>query len=394
MNQQLLIFFSMFSAYMGFSLIDPVFPQLARQLGMNETQTGLVITGAAIMFVSTSTFWSRRSERVGRKNTIMVGLTGMSVGFLLFASVLRLGLAGVITMPWTFPALVAARIFVGGTFSAVAVSSQAYIADTTTGKNRTSGLALLGAANGMGLIIGPGMSGLLANFGLLVPIYFGGIFPLVVLALVTLYLEKVENIHAKRVRTQLSLFDNRLWPFLIIGFAQVIMITGLRVTSAFYFQDKLFLSDTQTASWVGIALMCAGAATLAMQFGVVRRLKLPPLRLLRLGLPLSCSGLILLLFVQSFWMIGLAFLLVGAGFGLATPGFVAAVTLSVRPSEQDAVAGLTTMSQGSGGIFGPIIAGVLYQQDMLFPYGFSALAIGSLALFVWLSPRVRHVATT
>jgi dipeptide/tripeptide permease len=131
-----------------------------------------------------------------------------------------------------------------------------------------------------------------------------------------------------------------------------------------------------------------------MQFGVVRRLKLPPLRLLRLGLPLSCSGLILLLFVQSFWMIGLAFLLVGAGFGLATPGFVAAVTLSVRPSEQDAVAGLTTMSQGSGGIFGPIIAGVLYQQDMLFPYGFSALAIGSLALFVWLSPRVRHVATT
>ncbi|MEM6431393.1 MAG: MFS transporter, partial [Deinococcota bacterium] len=355
MSQQLLIFFSMFSAYMGFSLIDPVFPQLARQLGMNETQTGLVITGAALMFASTSPFWSKRSEQVGRKNTIMVGLTGMSAGFLLFATVLRLGLAGVIEQPWIFPALVLSRVFVGGTFSAVAVSSQAYIADTTSGQNRTSGLALIGAANGTGLIIGPGISGLLARFGLLVPIYFGGIFPLIILLCVYLFLNKVDNIHSRTIRERLSVWDARLWPFLIVGFAQVIMITGLRVSSAFYFQDRLLLDDVQTASWVGGALMCAGLATLTMQLGVIRRLRLPPLRLLRIGLPLSCSGLFLLLFVTNFWTIGLAFLLVGAGFGLATPGFVAAVTLSVKPAEQDAVAGLTTLSQGSGGIVGPVI---------------------------------------
>lgn len=384
----------MFSAYMGFSLIDPVFPQLARQLGMNETQTGLVITGAALMFASTSPFWSKRSEQVGRKNTIMVGLTGMSAGFLLFATVLRLGLAGVIEQPWIFPALVLSRVFVGGTFSAVAVSSQAYIADTTSGQNRTSGLALIGAANGTGLIIGPGISGLLARFGLLVPIYFGGIFPLIILLCVYLFLNKVDNIHSRTIRERLSVWDARLWPFLIVGFAQVIMITGLRVSSAFYFQDRLLLDDVQTASWVGGALMCAGLATLTMQLGVIRRLRLPPLRLLRIGLPLSCSGLFLLLFVTNFWTIGLAFLLVGAGFGLATPGFVAAVTLSVKPAEQDAVAGLTTLSQGSGGIVGPVIAGALYQLDMLLPYGFSMLLMGVLALFVWLSPRVRHVIVT
>ncbi len=377
---------------MGFSLIDPVFPQLARQLGMNETQTGLVITGAALMFASTSTFWSKRSERVGRKNTIMVGLTGMSAGFLLFASVLRLGLAGVIEQPWIFPALVLSRVFVGGTFSAVAVSSQAYIADTTSGKNRTAGLALIGAANGMGLIIGPGISGLLARFGLLVPIYFGGVFPLIVLLGVYFFLSKVDNIYQRAARSRLVAWDARLWPFLIIGFAQVIMITGLRVSSAFYFQDRLLLDDVQTASWVGGALMCAGIATLTMQLGVIRRLQLPPLRLLRIGLPLSCSGLLLLLFVNNFWTIGLAFLLIGAGFGLATPGFVAAVTLSVTPAEQDAVAGLTTLSQGSGGIVGPVIAGALYQLDMLLPYGFSMLLMGGLALFVWFSSRVRHVA--
>ncbi|NJN17098.1 MAG: MFS transporter [Oscillochloris sp.] len=88
-----------------------------------------------------------------------------------------------------------------------------------------------------------------------------------------------------------------------------------------------------------------------------------------------------------------SFVIAGFGLGLAMPGYTAAATLEVNPSEQGAAAGLMTAAQGFGAMSGPVLATSLYEIRPAYPYLLTCTLLGLVALAVWLHPRLRRITT-
>jgi MFS family permease len=171
-----LLFITLVNSILGLSVLFPILPPLGRHLGFTELQVGALSTSYALMQFVMSPFWGRRSERVGRKPVLLTGIVGFSVSFFAFAIVAQASTAGLLGHWPTFLSLLACRLLGGAFSSATLPTAQAYIADTTDRSERTSGMALIGAAFGIGLVLGPGIGAALSHVSLLAPVYFSAGF--------------------------------------------------------------------------------------------------------------------------------------------------------------------------------------------------------------------------
>ena len=122
-------------------------------------------------------------------------------------------------------------------------------------------------------------------------------------------------------------------------------------------------------------MMVLAAASLFAQTLIVQRLRLSPLLLLRIGLPLLMLGFALLAPAVTKTSFGLTMALMGLALGMCGPGFNAAISLAVSAHEQGAAAGIATAVPALGFILGPIIGTWLYQHDPRYPYLFTALML-------------------
>lgn len=392
MKPTFVVFLGLFAVFTGLGVLNPLLAPLVRELGLTEIQGGLIITAAAMMFAIGSPFWGRRSEFWGRKQVMVIGMIGFAVGYGLFAVVTHMSLIGWLSPLVAFISLVAARALAGFLMGGVPVAAQAYVADTTTGAERTAGIALLSAANGSGFILGPAIGAALAGFGLLAPLYAAVALPIITLALVIFGLPALPPRATSGQQPRLRPTDGRIVPWMLIGYTIVLALMSLQITAGFLFQDRLNLSSQETAQFLGLAFAASGIANLVAQLGIIRTFRVPPLRLLRFGVPIGVLGFAVLISAETLPMLILAFVIAGFGLGLASPGFAAAATLEVEPHEQGTVAGIMTAAQGYGAMSGPIVATGLYQIHQTLPYVFAALLLTGVALAAWLHPRLRRVA--
>lgn len=387
------IIVGLFTVYMGLGVLNPLLAPLVRELGLDETQGGLIITAASMMFAVGSPFWGGRSERWGRKPVLLISLLGFSLGFGAFAVAAHFGLGMVAAPSAVFVALLLSRATGGFLMGGAPVAAQAFIAESTSGSERTAGIALLGAANGLGFITGPALGAVLASFGLLAPLYVAAVLPLIAALLVAV---RLPNTAPRPIDTSLPRLrpaDARIWPWLLVGFTIILALVGVQITSGFLFQDRLGLTPQQTAQTLGSALVAVGVANLVAQLGIIRTFRIPPLTLLRFGLPLGVLGFAIMAVAASLPLLVLSFVISGLGLGLALPGYMAAATLEVEGHEQGAVAGLTTAAQGFGSMVGPLLATSLYQLRPEYPYLLTCTLLSLVAAAVWLHPRLRRVAT-
>lgn len=391
MKPTFVVFLGLFAVFTGLGVLNPLLAPLVRELALTEIQGGLIITAAAMMFAIGSPFWGRRSERWGRKQVMVIGMIGFAVGYGLFAFVTHMSLIGWLSPLIAFFALVLARALAGFLMGGVPVAAQAYIADTTTGAERTAGIALLSAANGSGFILGPAIGAGLAGFGLLAPLYAAVALPIITLALVIVYLPALPPRPLAQHEQRLRPTDSRIVPWMAIGFTVVLALMSLQITAGFLFQDRLNLSSQETAQFLGLAFAASGIANLAAQLGIIRTFRVPPLRLLRFGVPIGVIGFLVLITATTLPMLILAFVIAGFGLGLASPGFAAAATLEVEPHEQGGVAGIMTAAQGYGAMSGPLLATSLYQVHETLPYVFAILLLSGVAIAAWLHPRLRRI---
>ena len=153
------IFFSVFAAMLGLMLIAPIMPPLIRELGMKESHSGLIISLGSIMMAVMAPVWGRWSDIRGRKPVILIGFIGMSVSCALFALALYGGLNAWIGGGLLLTLLIVTRSLIGMFIPAVLSSAQAYMGDVTEGEERGSGMAIISAANGLGLVFGPAIAG-------------------------------------------------------------------------------------------------------------------------------------------------------------------------------------------------------------------------------------------
>lgn len=165
-----LLFLTLFNSILGLSVLFPILGPLARELGLSEVQVGLFSTGYALMQFLLASYWGRRSEVMGRKPILLVGILGFASSFFLFALFAWLGYQQVLSSWGLFAFLLLSRLLGGAFSSATLPTAQAYLADITPREQRTQSFAVLGAAFGLGVIFGPAIGAGLAHFGLLAPV--------------------------------------------------------------------------------------------------------------------------------------------------------------------------------------------------------------------------------
>ncbi|MEB4615135.1 MFS transporter, partial [Leucobacter sp. M11] len=287
-----LVLVVVFLAYLGQMTLPPIIAPLARAAGLAEWQVGVTISTAALMVVLTSQFWGTRSQSWGRKPVLAVALAAATTSMACFATLAGLGIAGAITGAALFALFLLLRgVLFGGAIAAIAPTAQAFIANvTSTEAERVRGLAGVGAVQGIAMIGGSVVGGLLAGIGLMVSIWAvpGFLAVALVLVLVAMRREAASELLAAPVRVRAR--DPRVFPFLLAGFGLFTALGFIQILTGFIVQDRFGLSGETTGLVTGGALLAAGVGMVLAQTVIVPRSRISPPGLIRLGAPIALAG--------------------------------------------------------------------------------------------------------
>ncbi|WP_299026821.1 MFS transporter [uncultured Thermanaerothrix sp.] len=179
------IFLIVFIDLLGFGLILPLLPYYAETFGATDFQVGLLVAiYAAAQFIATPIL-GRLSDRVGRRPVLLISIAGNLAGFIILA------------LARSLEVLFLARVLAGFTGGNISVA-QAYISDVTDARSRARGLGLIGAAFGLGFIIGPALGGFLSQWGFAVPALSAAALSLLNLILVVAWLPESLTLQARQ----------------------------------------------------------------------------------------------------------------------------------------------------------------------------------------------------
>ena len=362
-HQTTVLILALMATGMGQSLVFAILAPLGREVELGELQITSIIAISALIFSLAAPRWGRFSDRVGRKPVIICGLLGYTVGTLLFTSVFYAGLAGLLGGSLLYGTVLAARCCQAVIMSGTNPAASAYAADHTGADQRTRTMARLGTANSMGTILGPAVSGALATFGLLAPLYFaaGLAFFAALLVWWQLPVTPQQDLTRRPLSARLRFTDRRILLLLATAVGLFVGYSGIQQTLGFQLQDKLGLSGIETAQMTGAALMVSAAFTFLVQVTVMQRIKLKATRFIRLGLISLLFGAAVIAGFETFAVLAVGMAFLGIGLGLCMPAISAGASLAVQPEEQGAAAGLVSACPAIGFVSGPLIAGALYQ---------------------------------
>lgn len=348
------IFITLTIDVIGFGLIIPVMPKLIATLknisiGQASLWGGYLLTVYAIMQFSFSPLIGNLSDKYGRRPIILIALLGFFADYMLLA------------LAHTFTLLVIGRILSGIT-GASFTAATAYMADISTDKNRTKNFGLIGAAFGMGFVIGPALGGLFTTWGLRTPFYAAAI--LCFLNFIFGYFVLPESLKPENRRPfhwtkanpigSLKLFSKypALW-----GLAVCFLLFNLaghagQSNWSFFVMDQFDWTEAQ----VGVSLALIGGMIGLVQ-GVLIRYTTPRLgneKSVYLGLLLYALGMILLAIATQSWML-YAFLIPYVLGNIAYPTLQSLITEQVPPNEQGALQGGLNSIMSLAAIFGPLM---------------------------------------
>lgn len=376
---------------LGQTLVFTLLPSLGRATGMAEMEVGLIISCSSLVFALASPVWGTISETWGRKRVLIIGLTGYSLGTLLFAVVFDLGLRGYLVAPFLVVSLVLSRILQAAIMAATPAAAAAYTADITTAQQRTQGMARIGAANNIGTVVGPVSGGLLAYLSLVLPLYLVSLLTALMAISVLIWLPasphqpKQEPLRVKQaLKNGLSAYaDRRLTDLLLIGVSLFLSFALIQQTLGFLFQDQFLMSPELAARTLGITMMAAALTSLTGQIVVVHWWRVSPVRLLQCTIPLLACGGVLLLLADSQLLMSAGVLFVGLALGLGMPAIMTLASLRVRNEEQGRVAGLSSACPALGFILGPLVGTGLYTVDDRYPYILVLAILLPFSVLVW-----------
>ncbi|HYQ41302.1 MAG TPA: MFS transporter [Polyangiaceae bacterium] len=390
MSPRGLLFITLFNSILGLSVLFPILAPLGRELGLSELQVGSLSASYALMQVLVSPSWGRVSERIGRKPVLLMGVLGFGVSFLGFALLADWGGRAHWPTPVLFGALLAARLLGGGFSSATLPTAQAYMADMTGRRDRTAGMAMIGAAFGLGVIFGPLIGAAFSLISLLSAVYFSAAIAFLNFAFIWFFLPESERQAGEEPPKSTAHVARLVWPLLAVGFTLSLASVAMEQTISFYFQDRLQLSNQATPRTVGMALGVYGLVAVFTQGFLVRRYKWSPLRLMAIGMPVALVGYVLLVISDRFGMLTFALAAQAFGQSLAVPGVTAGMSLGVSEDEQGVVAGLNSSALGFGRMLGPLAGTGLYEIRAEYPYILSSVLIVVVMLSVIANRGLRH----
>ena len=379
------IFITVLIDVIGFGIIIPVLPKLLSEMNnisINEASTygGYLLTSFAIAQFIFSPIMGSLSDRYGRRPVILLSLLGFSLDYLILA------------MAPTFLWLMIGRI-VAGIFGASYTTASAYIADVSTEENRAKNFGLLGAAFGLGFIIGPLLGGLFGEIGPRIPFYVAAglafvnfIFGYFVLP-ESLSLENRRNFDWKRanpIGTIRQLFGYKTIGYLLVAFFLLNLASHAVNSNWAYFTMYRF---DWSESMVGISLAFAGVLISIVQGGLAQKASnyFGVNKSILIGISMYTIGMFLFAFASSTWMM-FVFLIPYAFGGISTPVLQSYLVGQVATNEQGELQGGLTSVQSLTTIFGPLMmTGIFFHTtkentSFYFPGSAFLLASGLLVI--------------
>ncbi|MFC0184047.1 MFS transporter, DHA1 family, tetracycline resistance protein [Pseudarcicella hirudinis] len=377
------IFITMLIDVLGIGLIIPILPTLIQSftggdLSNASRYSGWLMASYAIMQFIFSPVLGGLSDKYGRRPIILASLFGFAVDYTI------LGFAPNIF--WLF----AGRMLAGITGASFTTAS-AYIADVSKPEDRAKNFGMIGAAFGLGFVIGPAIGGLLAHFGLRVPFFAAAGLTLVnwlygyFILPESLKKENRREFDWKRANPVGSLMNLTKYPVILglIGSFLCIQIAGQAHPSTWsYFTMKEF---GWSPAEVGYSLAFVGLMVALIQGGLTRVItpKIGERKAVIVGLIFYGFGFLLFAFASHGWMM-YAFMVPFALGGIAGPSLQSVITQQVGPSEQGELQGGLTSLQSVTTIIGPLLASNLfaYFTSKSAPFQFAGAAFFSAGLLV------------
>ena len=364
---------------LGFGIIIPNLAYYAKDVGATPTQIAILMSIYSGMQLLFAPIWGRLSDRYGRKPAILIGLLGNAVALIWF------GLAK--DYVW----LLIARGAAGVASAAVMPSIMAYVADVTTDEERGKGMGLMGAALGLGFILGPAIGGIMGSHD--VPFLVAGGFSflnfLFVIALLPESLhtidddEQHEEQHEWISPRQIFRWTTLKSPFnslFLVAFFSAFTIAGLEVTLPLFIEKGWNYGERE----MGWMFMIMGAVVVPMQAVLLGRLinKFGERRLILLGLFFNALGLALLPNAFSFVTLTVCLTITGIGNQLIRPTNSSWISKQTQIGQGTAI-GIMDAFLSLGRILGPLLGGWLYEIEA-HPYVVLAgiLVIATLCLYI------------
>jgi len=371
----------------GQSVIFITIPPIARDLGLSEIQIGSIFATSAFFWMLFSPFWGKLSDSIGRKKVVIIGLSGFAVSLILFSFTISLGQAGNLTGLILFALLVAARLLNGMFGSATRPASGGWIADISSIEDRSRAFARLDSGFSMGRILGPALAGILLLISYTAPFY---VFSLGALFIISLIIKQKSPPLSKSAddSNKISLFDYRVWPFLIVSTSFGICNAALVQTSSFYFQDVI---DPDSANYIALAsigFMLAAVGILNGQLLIADRLQTSPGSLIRLGTIFIFISLLGIAYSTTLVHIYISLFFYGLGGGMLGPGVSSSLSLSVGKENQGSASGFLGMVIPIGHVISPFISMPLYTLNPSYPYLLGSFLM--LLTFLFVLTNVRH----
>ena len=376
-SARLILFITVFVDLLGFGIVIPLLPMFATRLGISFVGIGAIMAVYSLAQLVFAPILGRISDRIGRRPVIMLGLLGSSVGYLIY------GLAG------SFAGLFLSRALHGACAATIS-TAQAYIADTTDESNRARGMGMIGAAFGLGFVIGPAIGGLLGRNDLRIPGFFAAALTFANLIFAALRLpeshqpEPDARIDASVIVAPIrdlprQLFTHHLARLFSICFLTTFALAAFETT----FAIMIPVVYGYGATGIGTLLAFTGlmqALTQGYLLGKVVK-RIGEKKVLSLGIILLAIGLAPLANMPTPSTLLLALALLSIGYGFASPAIASIISKQTERALEGEALGINQSASSTARILGPLVGGAALWLGASAPYvGGAAVALMAFIL--------------
>jgi len=359
-KQLAILMLNMFIAVAGFGIIIPIIPDYLKMIGEGGTAAGLMISvfaGAQLLMSPIAGKWA---DVYGRRLMIILGLIGFTISM------------GVFYLSDNLTVLLISRA-IGGVGAALLIPAIfAYVADITTLKQRAKGNSYISAAMSLGIVIGPGIGGFFAEFGLKAPLLLSAIVSFVAVISSIILLKEpdrepyVQTSESESLPRQLVSSTRK--PYFFVLVINLVMAFGLMAYESVL---GLFVSETFSATPQQIAVMITGTgivSVIVQLFAVDRLVSLfGEIKVVLIFIMLAALGFLFSLFAGSYTIFFAVTLIIFLSTSILRPVLNTLVS-KMADKEQGFAMGMNNAYMSIGNIVGPTLAGIAFDIDMRYPF--------------------------
>ncbi len=350
------IFLILFLDLVGFGIILPVLPFIGLRFSASAIGVGALLAIYSVMQFVFAPVWGRLSDRIGRRPVILASSAAMSLSFIAFA------------FAPNYAVLFAARAFAGIAAANIGVA-QAYVADITSPEDRAKGMGMVGAAIGLGFVVGPAIGGTLSAYGFAVPALLAAALSALNVAVGYVLLKESRRPGAASGQlVRAGIFDGRRFletasrpvvgPLIILNFVFILGFSAMESTLALFLDATRGWAEQESGFlffYVGVVIVIAQGALIGP---LVRRFG--ERALLVTGLVGTGLALIALPFSSTLTLLLATVGVLALANGLASPTLSSLVSRAAADHEQGNVLGVYQGASSLARAIGPIIGSVAF----------------------------------